>query len=252
MTPSGFASTATTTTIAGMETPDTIELRKDRRGEETPTGPKALYSVIPTKEVRRRTWLRLNRAWATALMRAAILHVGGQRGRGTRQNKLSGFMGSAQVYDLSGARPVREVGLLRLYLSYFPQPFVALTLPWHIRWTPPSTERRRCASGAGPLGAGASRRGGVPGQIRRAKDRMSPHSPRKKYLSAVAYATLSSPALYRTSGWSGDSRGLFGPGRRARCKPIQEAQEGQRQQGRRRQQKDEGIQVLARCLCTTL
>lgn len=71
-TPSGFASTATMTTIAGMETPDTIELRKDRRGEETPTGPKALYSVIPTKEVRRRTELRVGRAWAAALICAAM------------------------------------------------------------------------------------------------------------------------------------------------------------------------------------
>jgi hypothetical protein len=79
VTPSGLASTATAaTSTAGVETPDMIELRKDRRyaqhawlcvekaqapaqahvgvgarrGEETPdAGPKALYSILPTKEV---------------------------------------------------------------------------------------------------------------------------------------------------------------------------------------------------------
>lgn len=75
VTPSGF----TSTTTSGLETPDQIELRKDRRGDDTPSTVdhehRPLYTILQQKDT-----------------------------------KVSGFMGSSYTYDIAGGRPGKVSG----------------------------------------------------------------------------------------------------------------------------------------------
>ena len=86
-TPSGMTSVVSTV-AGGLETPDFLELRKERVSEESePTGPRSLYHVVPEKQASVRGLMGSERGYDMSGVSGPAIPVLGDE----RSTKVSGI-----------------------------------------------------------------------------------------------------------------------------------------------------------------
>jgi len=91
--------TSVVSTVAGgLETPDFLELRKERVSEASePTGPRSLYQVVPERQTSVRGLMGSERGYDMSAVSGAALPVLGDE----RSTKVSGLPHTTLDYELT-------------------------------------------------------------------------------------------------------------------------------------------------------
>ena len=127
-TPSGLTSVVSTV-AGGLETPDFLELRKERISEVSePTGPRSLYQVVPEKQTSVRGLMGSERGYDISAVSGPAIPVLGDE-RGTKVRGLSFLSWSSPNLCLSARTVLMFLWMLPSWKEFLRMNCAASTMP---------------------------------------------------------------------------------------------------------------------------